>query len=92
MKLLHLIDFITKKIKRIMDCFDVEIGTDTFYRNVGNQVATDSYSISGHRATHLVFVRKKKIRWRRWNVDSMGCDEDDKEFLKLKDQKKHFYQ
>jgi hypothetical protein len=41
---------------------------------------------------HLVFVRKKKIRRRRRrNVYSMGCEGDDKEFLKLNDQRKHFY-
>jgi hypothetical protein len=39
----------------------------------------------------LVFVRKKKIRRRR-NVYSMGFEGDEKEFLKLNDQRKHFYQ
>jgi len=75
-----------------MDCFAVENGTDIFYRNFSNQAPTYSCSISGRRVAHLDFVRKKKIRRRRRNVYSMGCEGDDKEFLKLNDQRKHFYQ
>jgi hypothetical protein len=41
-------------------------------------------------------VREKKIRRRRRrrrrNAYSMGCEVDDKEFLKLNDQRKHFFQ
>jgi hypothetical protein len=36
-------------------------------------------------------VSKKKTRRRRRNVYSMGCDGNDKEFLKLNDQRKYFY-
>jgi len=89
-KLVHLADFITKKRKRIMDCFAVEYGTDIYYRNFGNQVPTYSCNISGHLVAYLILVRKKKIR--RRNVYSMGCDGDGKEFLKLNDQRKYFYQ
>lgn len=81
----------SNKRKRIMDCFAVENGTDVFYQNFSKQVRNYSCSISGRRVARLVFVRKKKIRRRR-NVYSMGFEGDEKEFLKLNDQRKHFYQ